>query len=200
MHGAGHWVSFGTWNTGGTVVVQSAPERLDPVDIWSLIEREQVDFLLIVGDAFARPLLDELDRRTYDLSSLTVLLSGGAPLSARLKREFLEHLPTLMIIDGLGSSEAGGQLSSVSTSGSATTGTFPGAPGNDVLAYALDRVLEPGDEELGWLAKTRPARPRLPGRRGTDHADLPADRRHPLRGPRRPRPSCRRRPDRAART
>ena len=153
MHGAGHWVSFGTWNTGGTVVVQSAPERLDPVDIWSLIERERVDFLLIVGDAFARPLLDELARRTYDLSSLTVLLSGGAPLAARLKRELLEHLPTLMIIDGLGSSEAGGQLSSVSTSGSATTGTFPGSPGNDVLAYALDRVLEPGDEELGWLAK-----------------------------------------------
>ncbi len=153
MHGAGHWVSFGTWNVGGTVVVQSAPERLDPVDIWSLIERERVDFLLIVGDAFARPLLDELARRTYDVSSLTVLLSGGAPLAARLKRELLEHLPTLMIIDGLGSSEAGGQLSSVSTGGSATTGTFPGSPGNDVLAYALDRVLEPGDDELGWLAK-----------------------------------------------
>jgi len=40
---------------------------------------------LIVGDAFARPLLDELDAATYDLQSLTVLLSGGAPLSAGLK-------------------------------------------------------------------------------------------------------------------
>ncbi len=60
MHGAGHWMSFRTWNTGGTVFVQSVPERLDPDDIWGLIEREQLNFLLIVGDAFGRPLLDRL--------------------------------------------------------------------------------------------------------------------------------------------
>jgi fatty-acyl-CoA synthase len=154
MHGAGHWMSFRTWNAGGTVFVQSVPERLDPVDIWSLIAREQLNFLLIVGDAFARPLLDELERGHYDLSSLTVLLSGGAPLSANLKDEFLAHLPTLMIVDGLGSSEAGGQLSQVSAGGGATTGTFPISPGNHVLAEALDRELPPGDPELGWLAKS----------------------------------------------
>ena len=37
---------------------------------------ERVTFLLIVGDAFARPLLDELDRHAYDLSSLTVRAVG----------------------------------------------------------------------------------------------------------------------------
>ena len=157
MHGAGHWMSFRTWLGGGTVFIQSTPERLDPVDIWTTIEREQVNFLLIVGDAFARPLLDELeqptDGRTYDLSCLTVLLSGGAPLSAPLKDEFLRRLPTLMIVDGLGSSEAGGQVSHVSTGGGATTGTFEIAPGNVVLSADLDRVLEPGDPEVGWLAK-----------------------------------------------
>ena len=41
MHGAGHWMSFRTWNAGGTVFVQSVPERLDPVDVWGLIERER---------------------------------------------------------------------------------------------------------------------------------------------------------------
>jgi acyl-CoA synthetase (AMP-forming)/AMP-acid ligase II len=154
MHGAGHWMSFRTWLLGGTVVVQDAPERLDPADIWSVVERERVSFLLIVGDAFARPLLDELDRATYDLSSLTVLLSGGAPLSAPLKQALLDHLPTLMIVDGLGSSEAGGQVSHVSTTGGATTGTFDLSDGNVVLSADLDRVLEPGDDEIGWLAKT----------------------------------------------
>ena len=154
MHGAGHWMSFRTWNGGGTVYVQSVPERLDPTDIWGLVEREQLNFLLIVGDAFGRPLLDELERTSYDLSSLTVLLSGGAPLSAHLKDEFLRHLPTLMIVDGLGSSEAGGQLSQVSAGGGATTGTFPISPGNHVLSADLDRVLEPGDPEMGWLAKS----------------------------------------------
>ncbi|MEO5900706.1 MAG: acyl-CoA synthetase [Ilumatobacteraceae bacterium] len=154
MHGAGHWVSLRTWNTGGTVFVQSKPERLDGADIWGLIEREQANFLLIVGDAFARPLLDELDRHDYDLSSLTVLLSGGAPLSAHLKEELLQHLPTLMIVDGLGSSEAGGQLSHVSVGSGATTGTFQISPGNHVLSADLDRELAPGDPELGWLAKS----------------------------------------------
>lgn len=154
MHGAGHWMSFRTWNSGGTVFVQSVPERLDPDDVWGLIEREQLNFLLIVGDAFGRPLLDRLAKGGYDLSSLTVLLSGGAPLSANLKDEFLQHLPTLMIVDGLGSSEAGGQLSQVSAGGGATTGTFPISPGNHVLSDDLTRELPAGDPEIGWLAKS----------------------------------------------
>jgi 3-oxocholest-4-en-26-oate---CoA ligase len=147
-------MSFRTWNTGGTIFVQSVPERLDPVDVWGLIERERLNFLLIVGDAFARPLLDGLDAHDYDLSSLTVLLSGGAPLSANLKDEFLQHLPALMIVDGLGSSEAGGQLSQVSAGGGSTTGTFPISPGNHVLSGNLDRELPAGEDELGWLAKS----------------------------------------------
>ena len=154
MHGAGHWMSFRTWHTGGTVFVQDRPDRLDPGDVWGIIEREKLNFLLIVGDAFARPLLDELDRGTYDLASLNVVLSGGAPLSAKLKEEFLRHLPTLMIVDGLGSSEAGGQLSHVSAGAHASTGTFPIAPGNHVLSAELDRELAPGEDELGWLAKS----------------------------------------------
>jgi len=153
MHGAGHWIAFRTWTDGGCVFVQSRPDRLDPADIWSTIERERASFLLIVGDAFARPLLDELDTAAYDLSSLSVVLSGGAPLSARLKAELAQQLPTTMIVDGLGSSEAGGQLSLV-TGGTATTGTFPLAPFNHVLSSDLDRVLAAGDDELGWLAKS----------------------------------------------
>ena len=147
-------MSFRTWNAGGTVYVQSVPDRLDPIDVWSMIEREALNFLLIVGDAFARPLLDELARGSYDLSTLTVLLSGGAPLSANLKDEFLKHLPTLMIVDGLGSSEAGGQLSHVSAGSGATTGTFAITAGNHVLSENLDRELAAGEDELGWLAKS----------------------------------------------
>ncbi len=141
MHGAGHWVSFLTWLTGGTVYVQRHPERLDPADIWSVVEQERVTFLLLVGDAFVRPLIDELDRHAYDLSSLTVVLSGGAPLGAPLKRSLLSHLPTVMIVDGLGSSEAGGQLTHVSTAGCAAAGTFPLAANSVVLSSGpLPRV------------------------------------------------------------
>jgi 3-oxocholest-4-en-26-oate---CoA ligase len=154
MHGAGHWMSFRTWNLGGSIHVQSIPERLDPPDVWGLVERERLNFLVIVGDAFARPLLDELNASTYDLRCLSVLLSGGAVLSAGLKQEFLDHLPSLIIVDGLGSSEAGGQLNHVSAGSNATTGTFAISPGNHVLSADLDRELQPGDDELGWLAKS----------------------------------------------
>ena len=89
MHGAGHWVALGTWNAGGTIFVPSIPERLDADDIWSMVEAEKIDFLLIVGDAFARPLIDQLKSRSYDISSLTVVISGGAALSAHYKTELL---------------------------------------------------------------------------------------------------------------
>jgi fatty-acyl-CoA synthase len=154
MHGAGHWIAMRTWLSGGTIIVQSHPDRLDADDIWGLVEKEKANFLLIVGDAFARPLLDGLKDNTRDLSSLLTILSGGAALSAHLKKEFLEHLPWIMMVDGLGSSEAGGQLSQVSAGDSASTGTFPLAPQNHILSEDMTRVLEPGHEELGWLAKS----------------------------------------------
>ncbi|MEY4162528.1 MAG: hypothetical protein RI939_1257 [Actinomycetota bacterium] len=154
MHGAAHWIAMRTWLSGGTILVQSVPERLDPDDIWGLVDREKANFLLIVGDAFARPLLDGLATGDHDLSGLLSILSGGAPLSANLKEEFLAHIPHVMLVDGLGSSEAGGQLSQVAASGSASTGTFPWAPQNHILSEDMTRVLEPGHEELGWLAKS----------------------------------------------
>ena len=159
MHGAGHWVAFGSWNAGGTVFIPSIPERLDADDIWSMVETEKIDFLLIVGDAFARPLIDQLKTGSYDISSLTVVISGGAALSAHYKEELLQLAPHLMIIDGLGSSEAGGQLTHMSAVGGASTGTFPLSPNNHVLSEDLSQVLEPGHTEAGhpeagWLAKS----------------------------------------------
>jgi fatty-acyl-CoA synthase len=154
MHGASHWIAMRTWLSGGTVIVQSQPDRLDAEDVWNTVEREKASFLLIVGDAFGRPLIDGLANNTRDLSSLGMILSGGAALSSNLKDEFLQHLPWIMMVDGLGSSEAGGQLSQVSAGSSAGTGTFPYAPQNHILSEDLSTVLEAGHEELGWLAKS----------------------------------------------
>ena len=154
MHGAAHWLALNMWHVGGTVIVQSQPRRLDPRDLWSTVERERVTALSIVGDAFARPLLDELARGSYDLSSLRLLATGGAILSASLKREFLERLPGLRIRDVLGSSESGAQAVWLSGSGEpAASGDFSPGPGNVVLAEDLSRVLPPGSPELGWLAR-----------------------------------------------
>jgi fatty-acyl-CoA synthase len=154
MHGAGQWVAFRIWLGGGTVFVGARPDRFDPVDVWTTVEQEGIDFLLLAGDAFAGPLLDELERRRYDLSSLNVVLSGGASLSLAHKRALLAHLPTVMLVDGLGSSEAGGQLAHVSTASRAASGRFPPRPGNHVLSATRERELAPGEDEVGWLAKS----------------------------------------------
>lgn len=156
MHGAGHWNAFSAWGRGDTVVVQPVTDRLDPADLLTTIERERVGFLLIVGDAFAQPILDELERpgAEYDLSSLRVILSGGAALSAGRKARLLDLVPGVTVIDGVGSSEAGGQLrQSTTSSGAASTGSFLPDPDSVVLDDDRTSVLPAGHEGVGWLAK-----------------------------------------------
>jgi fatty-acyl-CoA synthase len=155
MHGAAHWASFNGFHGGNTVVFQSVTDRLDPDDVLRVAERERVNAVLIVGDAFARPLIDQLRKQTYDLSALFALVSGGAALNASLKKELLELLPKLTIIDAVGSSETGSQAQNVSTQVSgATTGTFTLGPGACVLSEDLSRMAAPGDAELGWFAQS----------------------------------------------
>ncbi|HEX5065053.1 MAG TPA: acyl-CoA synthetase [Myxococcota bacterium] len=154
MHGAAHWAAFTMWALGGTVVVQSDPRRLDPRDIWQTAERERITSMTIVGDAFARPLIDELRERRYDLASLEVIGSGGAILTAALKQELLEHLPQIRINDSLGSSESGGQALQVTQRGGpVTTGDFEIAAGSLVLREDLSGPVAPGSGEIGWLAR-----------------------------------------------
>ncbi len=154
MHGASHWVAFLNLFAGHTVVVQNEVRHLDPDDILSTVEREKANGLLIGGDAFARPLLDQLRRKSYDLSSMRVLASGGAPLAKGYKKEFLEHIPQVMLLDAIGSSESGAQGQHVSTKATgAETGKFAPNPGTCVLSEDLARVLAPGDPEIGWFAR-----------------------------------------------
>lgn len=155
MHGAAHWVAFNMWHIGGTVIVQDEVKRLDPDDIWRTVERERVASMAIVGDAFARPLIDQLRSQRYDLSSLRRVTSGGAIFTASLKQELLDLIPDLRILDALGSSESGAQAMHVSTKESgASTGHFELGPNDMVLSDDLTRVLKPGDEETGWLARS----------------------------------------------
>ena len=81
MHGAGHWSALRALLGGGTVIVPEHDGRLDPDAVWAMVDRETVNLMLIVGDAFARPLIEALDRGHHDGSSLNVLVTGGAALS-----------------------------------------------------------------------------------------------------------------------
>jgi fatty-acyl-CoA synthase len=154
MHGAAQWVAFGAMVGGNTVVLLSEPHRLDPHDVLSTIEREGARTALIVGDAFARPILDQLRKQKYDLSSLFLLASGGAALSTANKQEFLDLLPHITVLDAIGSSETGGQGTQASNKDTGvSTGTFTPGPSTTVVSEDLTRVLAPGDDEIGWFAQ-----------------------------------------------
>lgn len=155
MHGAGHWVALQALNTGGTVVIQSEVSRFDAADVLDVVEREQVNNLLLVGDAFGRPLADEIGGKVRDLSSLKNLITGGAIMTANLKAELIEALPRITIIDTAGSSETGGQGSQISNANTgASSGRFSLSAHNAVLSEDMSRVLQPGHDGLGWWART----------------------------------------------
>jgi acyl-CoA synthetase (AMP-forming)/AMP-acid ligase II len=193
MHGTAHWMAFSSLFMGGSVIIPSE-HRLDPIALWRLVEREQANYIVIVGDAFARPLLDALDSpegRGIDVSSLQVMLSGGAVLSPSLKRAFVERLPALLVVDGYGASETGGQGQSVVVAG----GEVPSAPrfrvGDDTQVLGADfrpaavgvvgRLARRGHIPIGYYndpVKTAETFPVVDGVRWAvpgDHAVVEAD-------------------------
>jgi 3-oxocholest-4-en-26-oate---CoA ligase len=135
-------------------VLQEDVVRLDPADVWQTIDREGVNVLLIVGDAFGRPLVEELETGRHDGSSLLAIVSGGAPLNSTLKDRFLAALPSTMILDAVGASETGSQMSHVSAAGAkSSTGRFTPGPSAVVVSADLSEVLDAGHEGDGWLAQ-----------------------------------------------
>jgi len=153
MHGAAQWASFTCFTNGNTVVLPIETKRLIPSDVWSTVERHRVLTLQIVGDAMGRPLVDELDAQSYDLSGFLALVSGGAALSSTLKERFLEHVPHAIVLDAVGSSETGAQMGHTSMKGAAATGTFQPGPETSVVDALLTHELHPGSDEVGWLAQ-----------------------------------------------
>jgi len=192
MHGTAHWMAFSALFSGGTVVIP-AERAFDPTALLHLIAAEQANFLVIVGDAFARPIVDAFDRAgpDIDLSYLRVLLSGGAILSPTVKGALLERLPGTLIVDGYGASETGGQGQSVIVAG----GEIPTAPRflvNDetivldedfkpAAAGVVGRLARRGSIPLGYYkdtVKTAATFPVVDGVRWSvpgDHAVVDAD-------------------------
>jgi 3-oxocholest-4-en-26-oate---CoA ligase len=153
MHGAGQWAAFQALLSGGTVVLPSIPHRREPADILGQIAAERATTLVIVGDAFARPVIDELRRGTFDAGSLRHVITGGAPLTPESRSALLELLPDVAIIDSVGSSESGTQgRGRSSPADQPPAGCFVPQPGSCVVDEDREKVLSPGHDGIGWLA------------------------------------------------
>src|SRR5690606_23240374 len=60
MHGTGQFTAFGTMQVGGAVVALPS-RRFDPAELWRVVEERSIHVLAIVRDAFARPIISELE-------------------------------------------------------------------------------------------------------------------------------------------
>lgn len=153
MHGAGLLTCFMTLSKGG--IVSHLQERsFSAVDLLDTVERDEAATLMWVGDAFARPVLDTLDREPgrWTLPSLRTIVSSGVVFSADVKERILAHIPHVAIADVFGSSETMSLGRSVSTSGAATkTASFKAKPTVRVLD-SDDRDVVPGSGAQGLLA------------------------------------------------
>lgn len=153
MHGAAQWAVLTAMNTGQTVVFSPVVDHLDVDDVVATIEREKILAVTVVGDAMARPLADAIERTSADLSSLAVVANGGAQLTPTAKQRLIDVKENLMVVDGVGSSETGAQMTHMSAPGAVSTGTFTAGPDTFVAADDLSTILEPGHDGMGWLAQ-----------------------------------------------
>ena len=153
MHGAAQWSTFHIITGGGRIVLPDDVSRFDPADALRTAVRERVVSIPVVGDAVARPLVEEIERGDYDLSGLAAINNGSAPLTPGVRARLLEALPHILVMDAAGASETGLQMSSMSAKGmEAEAATFTPVAATTVVDDLFTRVLEPGAGG-GWLAQ-----------------------------------------------
>ena len=154
MHGTGMWLgAFLPLLLGGTAIT-SRNLGFDADQIWTQVEDTQTSNIVIVGDAFAKPMLDALNNassqgKPYNLSSVKVIISSGVMWSEEVKNGLLEH-HDMQLMDTMGSTE-GGMGSSVSTRDNPPkTAKFALNPGVVVIADDGE-VLKPGTDKIGLI-------------------------------------------------
>ena len=132
MHGTGLIVALGTLCRGGALVTLPGV-NFDPGDAVTTCAREACDYVVIVGDAFARPLLKALDGGIGSIKTVEIMISSGTMWSPEVKAGLLGHAPGLMIVDSLGSSEGLGLGAAAQTKDNAGAPTKFMADGNTLI-------------------------------------------------------------------
>ena len=154
MHGATQWAVMGQSFLGNRVVLMS---RFEARRVWDLVQQEQVNSIMITGDAMARPLIEELHGpdATWDLSSLYLLASSAATFSPAVKDQFFERFPNLMMIDAIGSSESGNNGMVMVRAGETAMKGGPTVSkiGRTVVLDENGTPLEAGCGKIGKLAR-----------------------------------------------
>ncbi|KQT33039.1 hypothetical protein ASG29_14110 [Sphingomonas sp. Leaf412] len=150
MHGTGLLSSYNALLAGGMVATLpgrhfDAAELLDAVDKW------RANRVVVVGDAFARPIMEALDAAParWDVSSVRLLISSGVMWSQGVKDGLIRHMPEATCQDNFSSSEAIGMGTSLTTrDGTVETARFV-IGGRCRVLDDDDRDVVPGSDVTG---------------------------------------------------
>ncbi|MDX2233516.1 MAG: AMP-binding protein [Hyphomonadaceae bacterium] len=153
MHGTGLFSAVTTLTRGGAVMITRAPS-FDPEAVIAAVDRHRAGGIIIVGDAFARPLLDVLRARrgVYDVTCVISMLSSGMMWSPDVKSGLLEFMPNAILADSFGASEGTGLGTAI-----VTRDLPPSEARFEVVATKVVRddltEVTPGSGEVGRVAK-----------------------------------------------
>ncbi|HJO40189.1 MAG: AMP-binding protein [Acidimicrobiales bacterium] len=156
MHGTSSLTALSTHTHGGLVSTLSS-RTFDPRELWEMVEKCKITMLTIVGDAFARPMIEELENSftndiAWDITSLRLVMSSGVMFSAPLKERLLD-LHSCTILDALGSSEGTGMGKQVTSRRRKDTGTARFFLGEHTRVLTENgEEVEPGSNMTGKLA------------------------------------------------
>ena len=155
MHGTGGWVGTMMPHCAGGTVIALEGRSFDAHELWSASQREKATQLVIVGDAFAKPMIRALaeandDGRPYDTSSVRLIISSGVMWTQEVKTELLEW-GEFALFDAMGSSE--GTMGNQVTSRGNVGGTAKFAMSETTRVFTEDgREVEPGSGVAGMVA------------------------------------------------
>jgi fatty-acyl-CoA synthase len=153
MHGTGLLSAVGAMAAGGTCITLTS-KSFEPGLALENITKHKITQVTIVGDAFARPMLEELDENPgkYDISSVGVINSSGVMWTREIKAGLLKHNENLLLSDAFSSSEAIGLGTSLMTKDQTIdVAKFALGPNCTVFSENLMEV-KPGTGESGMVA------------------------------------------------
>jgi fatty-acyl-CoA synthase len=157
MHGTGLLMALSTMLGGGCVITLSH-HSFNAHEMWEATQKNKAMTLVIVGDAFAKPMLTALEEQPgrYDTSSIVNIVSSGVMWSREVKKALLEHIPQAIMVDSFGSSEAVGFGTSMMTKdGEVQTAKFQIGDRCKVFDEQ-GRQVEPGSGVPGIIAMPQP--------------------------------------------
>jgi acyl-CoA synthetase (AMP-forming)/AMP-acid ligase II len=156
MHGTGMWLGVFVPQLSGGKVVTLQSRSLDPTEVLTVTQNERASNLVIVGDAFAKPLIRALQEaidaaEPFDTTALKIIISSGVMWTAEVKEQMLDLIPQAMLLDAIGSTE-GTMGMQISMKGlPIETAKFAQMPETKVFTDD-DRLVEPGSDEVGMIA------------------------------------------------